>query len=526
MLLTTTRRATLVGAVASLATPRAEAQTASVVRVQSDDEVLTWDPHAAWHLQSIIAVKHVYEALVFVGPNLAFEPSLATSWRPAGPTVWELELRSGVRFHDGTPLSVADVAFSLTRAKDEASEVRRFAAGIVQVEDTGGGRFKIVTERPDPLLPNKLSTLRIVSKTWVEAHGTVAVDQPEQPQASYAREHAMGTGPFRLVEGGLKHFALERYPDWWGRERWPFDPDRVEFTTNYDGDGQVADLLAGRADLLPYPPSAGLARLATAPGIRMVKIPTLRVQVLVMNLGASELASSDVRGRNPFKDRRVRRAVYQAIDVGRLQREGGFVDDVPIGMPLPSGINGWSEELDRRLPYDPGEARRLLAEAGYPNGFKVRLDRYASSGEDATFASLVAMLGEVGIQVEEARLGDAEMNTRTANRTADLYRTSTGTGIFDALDYLDTFYRSTINDSGYANPEVDALLDTLGSELSTYARDGLIEQVWRIVLDDVVQVPLFRLVQTWAMHDRLELPPDPRLNWDFRYAKLKDVPGR
>jgi peptide/nickel transport system substrate-binding protein len=487
--------------------------------------MLSWDPHAAWHLMSIIAVKHVYETLVLVGPDLAFEPSLATSWRMAKPTVWELELRQGVRFHDGTLLTVADVIFSLMRTKGASSEVRRFAAGIARVEDVGGGRFRIITERPDPLLPNKLSTLRIMSKAWAETQGAVAVDQPEEPQASYAREHTMGTGPFRLTDGGLTHFVLERYPDWWGRERWPFDPERVEFTTIQNITTQVADLLAGRVDLLPSPPGGDvLERLEATPGIRTVRISTLRVQLLVMNQTTAELASSDVRGRNPFRDRRVRRAVYQAIDIGRLQREGGFVHDVPIGVPLPPLLNGWSEELDRRLPYDPAASRVLLAEAGYPDGFGVRLD--ARSAGEAFLASLTGMLGGVGIQIEQVQVTDAERNVRIAERKADLYTMTLGTGLYDAFDYLENLYRSGGNDSGYANPEVDALLDTIGSELSTYARDGLIEQVWRIVLDDAVYVPLFRIVETWAMRNRLELPPDPRLHWDFRYARLKEEATR
>src|SRR3954454_597800 len=162
-------------------------------------------------------------------------------------------------------------------------------------------------------------------------------------------------------------------------------------------EGQIADLLAGRVDFLPYPTLTATDRLRAATGIRTVTFPSMRVQVLVMNQGVAELASSDVRGRNPFRDRRVRRAVYQAIDIGRLQHDWGNADDVPIGMPLPAGINSWSEELDRRLPYDPGAARALLAEAGYPNGFRVQEDHYATSVDLDTFhALLAAMLGAIG----------------------------------------------------------------------------------------------------------------------------------
>ena len=237
-----------------------------------------------------------------------------------------------------------------------------------------------------------------------------------------------------------------------------------------------------------------------------------------------------MRGHNPFRDRRVRRALYQAIDIARLQREGGNVDDVPIGIPLPSGINGYDPELDRRLPYDPAAARASLAAAGYPNGFKVRLDRWATSDLDAFYTSLAAMLGEVGIRVELARVQDAEMNTRLANRTADLYESGIGTSLYNSFDYLEVLYRGvgnrSIYASGYSSPEIDALLDAIDGEMSTYVRDALIEKAWRMVLEEAVYVPLFRLVQTWAMRDRLELPTDPRLLWDFRFARLKDAPAR
>jgi peptide/nickel transport system substrate-binding protein len=248
-----------------------------------------------------------------------------------------------------------------------------------------------------------------------------------------------------------------------------------------------------------------------------------------MNQGAPELASSDVKGRNPFKDRRVRRAVYQAIDIDHALHENGYAD-IPIGMPLPPGINGYDSDLDQHLPYDLAAARALLADAGCPDGFKVRLDSPNGSGDDAFYAALSAMLGEVGIQVERGRPSDAEISARIADRTIDLYVRGFSTSLYDGLDYLETLYRSggnrNVNASGYSNPELDALLDQIGTEMSTYVRDALIEKAWRIALGDVVHVPISRVVQTWATRDRLELPADPRLRWDFRYARLRDAAAR
>ena len=339
----------------------------------------------------------------------------------------------------------------------------------------------------------------------------------------------MGTGPFRLAEGGLEHFALERNPDWWGRERWPFDVDRVEFATNYDIGAEVADLLVGRVDFLPFPPRVAARPLgASARHPHRQDPDAAGSQVLVMNHGAAELASSDVRGRNPFRDRRVRRAVYQAIDIARLRRESDHADDVPIGMPVPPGINGYDPELDRRLPptrRGPGVARR----GRLPGRLQGAAGRLGRQRPRRLYASLVTMLGEVGIRVALARPTDAEKDTRIGTARADLYDWGCGTSLYNSATTSRSFYRSgnrSPNASGYANPELDALLDTIGAELSSPIRDALIEHAWRIGLDDIVHVPLFRRVQTWAMRDRLELPPDPRTAWDFRYARLKEAAAR
>jgi peptide/nickel transport system substrate-binding protein len=228
---------------------------------------------------------------------------------------------------------------------------------------------------------------------------------------------------------------------------------------------------------------------------------------------------------NPFADRRVRQAVHQAID------EETILDKVMHGLAIPAGtiiqpaITGYAPELDTRLPFDPGAARVSLAAAGYPDGFSVALDcpndRYIN---DETICRMVAaMLGDVGIRVTVAARPMREHSPLIKNRATDFYMLGWGTSTYDSLAHLKYLVRSDglYSATGYANPQVDDLIDAIETALVTYARDAMIEEVWKTVRDDIVYVPLHHQVIVWAMRDELELPVDPQNVPRFRLARLE-----
>jgi peptide/nickel transport system substrate-binding protein len=226
----------------------------------------------------------------------------------------------------------------------------------------------------------------------------------------------------------------------------------------------------------------------------------------------------------------VRQAVYQAIDVEAIHTEIMRGYAIPAGMVIQPGINGHLPELDVRLPHDPEAARRLLAEAGFPAGFDVTLDcpenRYLN---DAAICRAVAgMLGKVGIKVALAVAPMREHVPKLLQRRTDFYMLGWTTSTFDAHNYLVYLYRSDgpYNATGYADPEVDALIEQIGTELATYPRDGLIEEVWRRVLAEVVYVPLHHQVLVWALRENLELPIDALDFPRFRLARLRAPPER
>jgi peptide/nickel transport system substrate-binding protein len=513
--------ATMIVLAAGVAAP---AGAENVLRFTSDGEVHTFDPHAVLHLETQIAQMQVYETLLNISPKLELEPALATSWRVIDRVTWEFELRQGVRFHDGTPFSVADVAFSLDRARGKDSEYNPLLDSIARVQAVDPDTVRIVTSKPNAMLPMQVRQIGIMSREWAKRHGVLTPERSDASQETYASRHANGTGPFRLVAvEPHKSYVLERNLDWWGLETWPHNIGRIEFATNRDYRAALQVLLDGRTTLLTWPLKEQFERLKHAPGIKLVETNTNRSAFLVLNQHSPELESSNVRGRNPFKDRRVRQAIYQAIDIERLIRdvEKGYA--VPAAMPIGPWINGYAPDLDQRLSYDPDKARALLAEAGYPDGFSVQLDQYARWTSESE--AIAAMLGKVGITVEVVDQSDAELNRKIASHETDFYIRSSGWGTLDSLQAFKLLYRSgarnNVSAAGYSNPGVDELIDLLDTAEVTHARDAVIEQIWRIVLDDIVYVPLYHIKWAWAMRDELDLPIHPYLYPIFRYAHMR-----
>ena len=349
---------------------------------------------------------------------------------------------------------------------------------------------------------------------------------------TYAENHANGTGPFKLVS-----FApgvgtvMTRNPEWWGLGQNPHNLDGIVHTVIKDPARRLQALLSGEVDFLSDPPLADLDQIEGTPGLKLERINETRTIFLGLDQGSPQLRSSDIQGRNPFADRRVRQAVYQAIDEETIRGQGDERPRDPGGIIIQPGIVGYAPDLDTRLPFDPDAAKALLAAAGYPDGFAVTLDcpndRYIN--DEAICRAAAAMLGEIGIRVTVAARPMREHFPMIKNRETDFYLLGWGNQLPSipsfTLSYLirsDAPYNAT----GYANPRVDDLIDTIETALVTYARDALIEEVWKTVRDDIVFVPLHHQVIFWAMRDQLELPVDPRNFPRFRLARLNPAqPG-
>jgi peptide/nickel transport system substrate-binding protein len=501
----------------------------NVVRWATPLPAVSADPLGHDELLTFWVQNLVFDGLTNYDWQGRLEPELAVSWKRLDALTWEMELRQGITFHDGTPFTSADVVFNIERAKAETSSQSGAVSSIAGVEavDSHTVRFTAATANPIPW--EDVGWLSIMSKAWAERHGAELPSQLGDDRWDYAEMHANGTGPFMLeeFEPGART-VLVRNPNWWGLAQHPHNIDRI-VQTRVDDPALGAELLfAGEIDVLQSPPGDQLERIAGTPGLKIQKGETNQTFYLGFDQASPELRSSNVTGRNPFADQRVRQAVYQGIDIGRII-EALHGLGVPAGMLIwPRGI-GWSEELDRRPPYDPEKAKALLAEAGYPEGFSVRLDCWAVGDELVVWRTIGASLREIGIRVDVAPLPIPELVQKVQTRATDFFSFGYAES-FDSIAPLMNRYRSDAEfaGTGYADPEVDALIDQIDGEMVTYVRDALIEQVWRKVLGDIVYVPLYRPIRAWALRADLDLPISIMLGGrpEFRDARYTTPPAQ
>ena len=413
----------------------------------------------------------------------------------------------------------------------EPSQYAGFFVDISDVRAVDAYTVHITTRTPDALLPDRLRKLFIMSKRWAEGQGVTRAADFNAAQETYATRHANGTGPFILeaFEPGGR-IVMRRNADWWGREHYPVNIDRIEFAPIAAPEQRVEALLKGEIDLLTSPPFDALARIEGTPGLKLAQTTQLHSVWLGVDQASAELRSSNIKGMNPFKDKRVRQAMYQAIDILAIRDDVMQGLSVPAGMIIPPGVNGHAPEFEQRLPYDPEAARALLAEAGYPDGFSVGLDCTNNGfvNDEAVCRAVAEQLSEIGIavsiNVQPMDRHYQKVDTRESNSWLYSYTAET----LNSMEMFDVFFRSggLFNASGYANPRVDELIGQLGTASLTYVRDALIEEVWKIVLDDLVNVPLHHQVLVWAMRDNLDLPISPLSAPVFREARLMAPSGK
>jgi peptide/nickel transport system substrate-binding protein len=322
---------------------------------------------------------------------------------------------------------------------------------------------------------------------------------------------------------------MARNPDWWGTAESRHNIDRIVHTMKDDA-GNLTELLSGGIDLLAAPVYSGLGAIRSSSNLKLVYRPKLLIAFFGLDQRSAELRSSNIKGRNPFKDKRVREAVARAIDVAPVLHKlmGEFF--IPAGMMVTPGVNGYVPELDRPVPRDLDMAKRLLAEAGYPDGFSVTLDCANDWGDDDTTTCQAAadQLRPIGIAVNIEFLPSAQFEVHVEQRRVGDFFLEGWNMDADSEGFLADFLQShgRYNFAGYANPRVDELIDKIKGEMVTYARDAYLEEAWRIVTDDHAYLPIRHGVSVFAMRKDLEIPPDP---WDvprFRLARFTIPSGK
>ncbi|MFP3943209.1 MAG: ABC transporter substrate-binding protein [Alphaproteobacteria bacterium] len=519
-----TRMALIAGLLAALPFLAAPAHAENVLRWASQGDALTFDPHAQNETPTTAANLQVYEPLVMRGPlpDLDIIPALAASWKLVEPTVWEFKLRKGVTFHDGTPFTAEDVAFSIARAQHETSDYKTYVETVEEVRIVDDHTVRIVTDVPTPLLTANLTQVFIMSKAWSEKHDVTRPQDWEKGEENYAVRHANGTGAFvmELREPDIRTI-LTKNKNWWGLKEYPHNIDRIIYTPIQNDATRVAALLSGEIQFLLDPPLQNLKQIERQATLHTRTTPQTRTIFLGMDQERDELRSSNIKGKNPFADVRVRKAFYHAIDAPAIVKKIMRGKAKPAGVLIAPAINGYTEELDNRLPHDVKKAKTLLRQAGYPDGFKVKLDcpndRYIN--DEAICQAVTGMLGKIGVDVELDAQPKSLHFPKLLNHDTDFYLLGWGVVTIDSEYVFAHLYRTGEgwNAGKYSNPRVDKLIEQMTSETDPEKRDALIAKTWEIVEGDVVYLPLHHQVITWAMAENFDMPimPDdmPRFFW-------------
>ena len=373
---------------------------AKTIKWSMQGDSLTLDPHAQNEGPTTQVSRQVYEALVTRGLDMTIEPQLATKWSTTDPNTWIFKLREDVKFSDGSKMTSRDVVFSILRAKQRTSDFKEYISTVSGVEAIDDYTVKVTTSKPNPILLNQLSNIFVMSRDWSEKNFAVTAQNWDAGQETFSATNAMGTGPFKITlrEPNTKT-VFKRNKHWWGYMK-DNKVTEIHLLPIKNAATRVAALLSGEVDLVTDAPVQDLARIGSSSAHKVNSTAQMRTIFLGMDQAADKLRTGNT-GDNPFKKKEVRQALYQAIDIEAIKKKVMRGLSEPAGIITFPGVNGYTKELDARLPYDVDAAKKLLADAGYPNGFDVELrcpnDRYVN--DEAICTAVVGMFGKIGVNV-------------------------------------------------------------------------------------------------------------------------------
>lgn len=505
------------------------AASAQAIRIGNQGDALSMDPHSLNESLQLSVTGNVYEPLVGRDRNLNLVPALASSWKQTSPTVWRFELRKNVKFHDGKPFTADDVLFSFERAAGDGSDMRSYTNDVKEVRKVGDHVVEIETKAPFPILPDVISLLYIMSKKWSEENQATRPVDRRKGVENAASFRANGTGPFRLRERQPNvKTSFVRNGNYWGKIEG--NVINVEYTPIGNDATRVAALLSGQVDVIEPVPLQDVARINASGKSKVMQGPELRTIFLGMDQKRDELLYSSVKGKNPFKDKRVRQAFYQAIDINGIQRTVMRGAANPTALMVGPGINGFDASMNTRLPYDTEAAKKLLAEAGYPNGFEVGMncpnDRYVNDG--AICQAVAASLARAGIKVNLQAETKGTYFPKILKRDTSFYLLGWTPGTYDSHNALNALMRC-VDDKGsgqfnlgsYCNPKVDELTLQIQSETDKAKRDAMIKEAFKLHADDIGHLPLHQQALAWGVASNVELVQLADNFMPFRYMSVK-----
>ena len=491
----------------------------------SSGEISTWDIHSQNNALQNGLHAAVYESLVYYNSRtFKIEPMLATSWTLVNPSQLRLNLRKGVKFHDGSDFTADDAVFSLNRAMAKTSNFGPYVTGFDRIVKVDSHTIDIITKGPNPVLLNQMTELRMMSKAWAEKNNSVEPkDLKNVSQETFANRNAMGTGPFVLRQWVPdQRMVFARNPNWWGKMEG--NVTEIIYTPIKSEATRIAALLSGEVDLVLDPSPADLPRLRNNANLKVVDGVENRTIFLGMDQFRNELPGSNVKGKNPLKDLRVRKALYQSIDINTINRVTMRGLSQPTGALVAPQVAGWSESVHKRLPYSVDEAKKLLVEAGYADGFEVDFacpnNRYINDEEICQ--AITAMWAKVGVRAKLRTLPLVTYFPMIQRHEASIYMLGWGVPTFDALYSLQSLTRSVgtggdgnYNLGRYSNARMDYVVDRIKTETDEPVRKRLATEGLQLQNDTVAHIPLHNQIIPWAMKKGIDLVhrADNRIDW-------------
>ena len=519
--------------VAAVAFGIASGADARAIKWARSGDALTLDPHAQNEGPTHALVHQIYEPLIIRDNQGKAASALAESWAiTSDPLVWEFKLRRGVAFHDGSPFTADDVIYSFNRARQPTSDMKSLLSAVDAMVKVDDHTFRIKTRGPNPIFPSNLNNLFIMSKAWVEKNGAVKVQDFKSKGDNFAVLNANGTGPYVLVsrEPGIKTL-LKRNDSYWGKGQVPLEITEITYLPIQADGPRIAALLSGEVDFVQDVPVGEIDKVGANPKLVVNVGPENRSIFLGLNVGGAELKGSDVKGRNPLADKRVRQAINMTINRAAIQKTTMRGQSLPTGTIVPPGVNGYSKDLDIIPPADPVKAKALMTDAGYAEGFTITFDcpndRYVN--DEAICKAIAVQLATIGIKanvVAQTKASYFPLIEHNPPET-DLYLLGWGVPTFDSHYILSFLYHSRTDKEGgwnatrYANADIDKLIDGLSQETDLNRRNQTIAAIWKVLQDEMIYVPIHIQTLAYAMKPDLEITVDISNQPKMKFVKVK-----
>ncbi len=487
---------------------------AATLRWSSAGDISTMDPHANNEGFTNAYHDHIYEPLVTRGKDLKVEPSLAVSWQQLSPTVMRFKLRPNVKFHDGSPFNADDVVFTFQRVLSDTSNFKPYLAGVKEAKKVDDLTIDVITDGPAPVLIGQLTEVRMMSRSWAAKHNVQKPQDYKNKEETFAVRNANGTGPYilRSRDPDVKTVAVKN-SNWWGKLEG--NVDEIVYQPIKQDSTRLAALLSGEIDFVLDPSPQDIPRLKQDGKMKVMEGMENRTIFLGMDQWRDELQYSSVKGKNPFKDKRVREALQAAIDVNAIKSQVMRGLSVPTAVMYAPQVDGYAKELDKVKAADRARAKKLMADAGYPNGFDVTLDcpnnRYVN--DEKMCVAIAAMLAQIDVKVRVNAMPRAQYFPKIQNLDTSFYMLGWGVPTFDSQYAVQSLLRSRVektpdgdyNLGKYSNAKVDENVDKLKTEIDGKKRTALAVEVSRIHQADVGHIPLHFQVIPWAMRSNVSV---------------------